>query len=348
MSRRLRAGILTISGCFALTGAYGPVTAPCEGAELLLLASSKEFEKGNLDKAERLLRRVRATHPDCEQLLLGLGKVALARGDLKSAQDSFSRYSEKRPTDSKGYYYMGQLFLSAQNYPRADVMSELAVTFGSDDPDALYLRGKILVMKGQTEQAEVLLEKACKLAPDSMDAHFELGMLFDTLKRNSEAVEEFEKVIELNPQHAQAYDYLALNLEPLGEIERVEATYRKGLKVNKGRFFDAFLNYNYGRFLMKRNRLAEAKIHLGRAVQLASNTRAVYYERGKLNLRMKNYNEARTDLEKALRLPDPSKFILDLQIYYLLSMVYARLGQEELARKYAELSRKAEVPPDRK
>jgi tetratricopeptide (TPR) repeat protein len=96
--------------------------------------------------------------------------------------------------------------------------------------------------------------------------------------------------------------------------------------------------------LLKRNRLPESKKHLDRALQLAPQTRAVHYEHGKLNLRLQNYQEARIDGEQALSLADPSNVILDLQIYYLLSTVYTRLGEKALAQKYFDLSRTTPVP----
>ena len=67
----------------------------------------------------------------------------------------------------------------------------------------------------------------------------------------------------------------------------------------------------------------------------------------KLNLRMRNYQQARTDAEKAEATEDPAHVILDLQIYSLLGQVYARLGETGLARKYAELTRDT-PPPVRK
>ena len=57
---------------------------------------------------------------------------------------------------------------------------------------------------------------------------------------------------------------------------------------------------------------------------------------------MHNYQQARTDAEKAAACKQQGG-ILDLQIYSLLSQVYARLGETALARKYMRLTR--ETPP---
>ena len=93
--------------------------------------------------------------------------------------------------------------------------------------------------------------------PACPQAFFELGMLFDRFQQPGKAAEQFEKAVQLSPGNPRAYDYLALSLEPLGKFERAEWAYKRALEVNRGPLFDAFLDYNYGRFLMKLNRLQE-------------------------------------------------------------------------------------------
>ena len=73
---------------------------------------------------------------------------------------------------------------------------------------------------------------------------------------------------------------------------------------------------------MKMDRLSESKRHLDRALKLAPKIRAVHYEHAKLNIRLGTYEAARADAERALGVADPSGFVLDLQVYYLLSRVY--------------------------
>jgi tetratricopeptide (TPR) repeat protein len=68
----------------------------------------------------------------------------------------------------------------------------------------------------------------------------------------------------------------------------------------------------------------------------------VWYERAKLDMRMQNYQQARADAEKAAACTQQGG-VIDLQIYSLLSQVYARLGDTALAKKYTDLTR--ETPP---
>jgi tetratricopeptide (TPR) repeat protein len=248
------------------------------------------------------------------------------------------------PDDSTGMAYFARFLIDQAEYQRADDLSASAFDRNPSDPAALAVRGQILDMKRQSKQGLELLNSSCELEPQNADAQFQLGALYDRAKRPADAVKHFQKVVGLDPGYAPAWDYLALNLEPLGEVDRADAAYKKGLAVNRdGLHFDAFLDYNYGRFLAKRNQLVESKRHLDRAVELVPDFRATWYDRAKLNLRMGNYPQARTDAEKAASITGQTGGIIDLQIYTLLEQIYRRLGESELAEKYAALTR--ETPP---
>lgn len=282
----------------------------CAGAEPQLDAAARALEARDFRKAQEILDPLEAGHPMCPALLVTLGRAWQGQGEFR----------------------------------KADTLSELAAAFAPENPAALVFRGEMLSLRGAMPQAQVLLEKACDLEPANASAHFELGMIFDRTRRQPQAVAEFRKVLELKPSNPRAWDYLALNLEPLGDTAGAETSYQKGLAVNAGPDFDAFLDYNYGKFLMKLNRLEESRRHLDKAVQLAPKVRAVHYDRAKLSLRLGELEDARRDAERALSLPDPGGFILDLQVYSLLASIYTRLGQKELAQKYIDLAQQASVP----
>jgi tetratricopeptide (TPR) repeat protein len=294
--------------------------------------------------AEAALERLEQSHSECKDIVLARAHVLELRGENAKAEDGFFQYIQAEPDDARGYSGLARLLLNIGAYQQADNLATAALSHDANSPEALIVKGQILTMQRRTRDARTVLEQACRLAPNNVEGHFRLGVLLDSMKRNQEAVAEFEKVTALNPGDPRGWDYLALNLEPLGELQRADGAYRKGLAMNEGRGSDSFLDYNYGRFLMKQNRLSESKTHLDAAIRLAPGTRAVHYERARLNVLLKNYADARTDAEQALALEDRSGVILDLQIYYLLSIVYDHLGEHELARKYAELSRTTTTP----
>ena len=337
-------GTAFLSLLFAVCAAWPAFAGPCSGAEAQLAQASKALTINAPETAENTLRAVGVSNPDCPELVLQQARLAQAKGNVNEAGELFYRYTDIDPNDSRGLAYFGRFFLEQHDYMRADALSAAAVDKNSDDPVALALRGQILVMKGQSSAGQSLLEKAIQIAPDDPEAHFQLGAIYDKAKEAGQAAEHFRKTTALNPNDARAWDYLALNLEPSGDLKEVDQAYQKGAQVNQpGRYHDAFLDYNYGRFLAKRNDLSDSKRYLDRAVESTPQIRAVWYERARLDLRMQNYELARSDAEKAAACSQTGG-IIDLQMYSLLTQVYTRLGNAELAKKYADLTRDTPAP----
>lgn len=329
---------------FAISGVSPAFAGPCTGAEARLTQISKELTRDSLEGVKSALQALRANYPDCPEILLLQARLADTEGDPDSTAELFYRYTDGNPNDSRGLAYFGRFFLEQRDYMRADALSAAAVQRNPNDPAALALRGQILMMKGQSSDAQKLLEKAVQLDAEDPEAQFQLGAIYDQAKSAPRAVKCFRAVVQMNPHDARAWDYLALNLEPLGDVQGADQAYRKGLEVNApGRYHDSFLDYNYGRFLGKRNDLAGSKQHLDRAVELIPQIRAVWYERAKLDMRMQSYEQARVDGEKAAACSQTGG-IIDLQMYSLLSQVYTRLGNKELAKKYTDLTRATPAP----
>jgi tetratricopeptide (TPR) repeat protein len=328
---------------FATWPASPALAGPCSGAEAQLAQISKQLTLNSLDGVKPALESLSRAYPDCPEILLQHARFAEAEGNADAAADLYYQYTDSDPNDSKALAYFGRFFLEQRDYMRADALSATAVQKNANDPAALALRGQILVMKGQASEGQSLLEKAVQLDADDPEAQFQLGAIYDKAKSSPKAVERFRAVVKLNPRDARAWDYLALNLEPLGDLDGADHAYRKGLDVNQlGKYHDSFLDYNYGRFLAKRNDLAASKQHLDHAVELIPQIRAVWYERARLDMRMHNYEQARADGEKAVACTEQGG-IIDLQIYSLLSQVYTRLGDKALSKKYTDLTR--ETPP---
>ena len=282
--------------------------AACSAVRPEVQKAIAALEAGQVDAADQILQPLQSQ--TCSAVLVGLGRVQLAM----------------------------------RNYDRANTLSQEALAFAPDDPASLAFRGQMLTMQNRSKEGLEMLERSVKVDSSNAEAFFQLGVQYDRAKRNELAVAAFEQVIKLRPGDPRAYDYLALNLEPLGRISEAEKAYQGGLAVNQKPHFDYFLDYNYGRLLLKLNRLQESKTHLDKAVELVPQRRMTHYDHAKMNIRLGNLEAARDDAEKALAIQDPGGLILDLQVYNLLAQIYGRMGDQERAKKYGQLAQDAKIP----
>jgi tetratricopeptide (TPR) repeat protein len=318
--------------------------AACAGAGPALAATERALDQREWDDAERALRALPAGREGCGRIVLARARLLAGRGDAAAAEPLFSQAGQLATEDALVHAHFAQFRLSRGQPAQADYLSALALSLDPACPEALVVKAQLAARSGRLREAGEALEKAARAEPTSAEAHYQLGAWLFRGKQRAEAVPHFEKVVALRPRDARALDYLALSLEALGDAEAAESAYRKALAVNDGPFLDSLVDHNYGRFLLKQGRLQESRPHLDRAVGLLPDRRTVYYERARLNLAAKDYAAARQDAERAEGLRDPDGLVLDLQVYYLLATVYARLGESELARKYAELSRTTPIP----
>jgi tetratricopeptide (TPR) repeat protein len=316
----------------------------CDGAKAALESVATALDEGRWGDAEALLQPLGMSHPDCSGAVVSLARLRAAQDNPAEAERLFSRALMLAPDDAVAPALYARFQLSRGLGPQAANLVAQALAIDPDCVEALVVRGQILGHRGLFGESRAVLEKAVALDPTSAAAHHELGIWFFRVNLFEQAARHFEKAVALRPHWARSLDYLALCLEMLGEGERAERTYRQALEANSGPFFDPTLEYNFGRFLLKQGRLEESLLHLDRAVAAFPLRRGPRYQRAKLRMAQGDYESARQDAERALALGKSGDIVLDLQVYYLLTTIYSRLGEMELAREYAELARTTEIP----
>lgn len=325
-------------------GVGGQDTDPCRGAESELRAAEEALDVGQWSDAEVILQALGGLHSGCTGWIVSLARLRAAQDDPAEAERLFSRALMLASDDAGTYALFARFQLSRGLQSQAAHLVAQALAIDPDCPEALVVRGQILGQRELYGEARVVLEKAIALDSTSFEAYHELGVWFFRVNLFEQAARQFEKAIALRPQRTRSLDYLALCFEMLGDAERAERFYREAIKANNGPFFDASLDFNFGRFLLKQGRFEESITHINRAVELHPQRRGPRYQRAKWHLAQGDYESARQDAERALTLGKPGDLVLDLQVYYLLTRIYTRLGETELARKYAELARTTEIP----
>lgn len=331
--------------CLASFAAETAVAAPCTDIQIKVSQLSTILAHKDHRTADLMLSALLASHSTCPALTLAAARLASLRGESNEAQSLFGKYLHDEPDSISGRAYLARFLMSQENYTQAYTLSSDILTLDPNQSTALAVHGQLLLLQGKKEAGMEELTRAVQRDPDDVEARYQLGVEYDQLRQPKDVVEQMEQVVKLDHDNPSAWDYIALGREALGLADRAEDAYKQGMSVNfKGPDFDYFLDYNYGRFLAKRNRQFDSVGHLDRAVRLVPDVRAVWYERAKVYLELGEYTKARSDGEKAESLTDQTGGVADLQIYVLLEKIYQRLGMKDQALKYAELARNTLLP----
>lgn len=346
MSTVSRAAVLVLLVGAMLRGAAVDASDPCEGKEGSLMSIAKALEDGRWDDAEAFLHPLDPAQSDCLRVVLDLARLRAAQGREDEAERLYSRALTLAPEDAITHATFAKYQLSRGMVPQAVRLTTQALAIDPGCADALVLQGQILGEQERYGEARSVLEKAVALAPDNADAQHQLGIWFFRVNLFEQASRRFESAIALRPNRTRSYDYLGLCLEMLGDAEGAERAFLEALELQKrgGPFFDVTLEYNFGRFLLKQGRFDESRPYLDRAIELFPRRRGPRYQRAKLFLAQQNLGAAREDAERSLSLGRPGDVVLDMQVYYLLTTIYSRLGESELATEYAQRARDAEIP----
>ena len=131
---------------------------PCSGAEAQLAKVSKALTLNTVDTAEKSLRALSASYPECPEIVLDQARLAQAKGSANQAAELYYRFTDTDPNDSRGLAYFGRFFLEQGDYMRADALSAAAVDKNSDDPAALALRAASIAAAWSRSRASGVIQ----------------------------------------------------------------------------------------------------------------------------------------------------------------------------------------------
>jgi len=163
-------------------------------------------------------------------------------------------------------------------------------------------KAKQLVTAGDLKEATSLLRRLISQEPDNPDVHLLLGTALALLRQRSEALQELSRAIELRPQFAPAHYTLGVALSGFGELEAARKAFERAIELDP-KFADAHVNL--AMILAHDGQFNRAIEHLSKAVQvLEPGPRAAnaYYLKGKMYNEQKQLEQARHELDQAIRL----------------------------------------------
>lgn len=195
------------------------------GLQEALLVARQHFQRGRLDEAAQLYRKVLELDPQNFDAFVGLGDLLMVRGAPGDALMVYGNAIRVRPQGS------AQLFLN---------------------------RGNALVAAADIAAANLSFQAAYELEPENVQVLNSLGSSLAELGRRDEALALFEKAARLDPANAQTHFNIALTLaaaDPAKNEDRVVEAYRRAIDCDPG-FAPALVNL--AQILIRRRALEEA------------------------------------------------------------------------------------------
>jgi tetratricopeptide (TPR) repeat protein len=193
-----------------LEGNYMP--ARVRLAELLM--------EDNLSEARQMLETVLEWESNYPGALYVLGRVSMAAGDHKKAEECFRRVLRLVPSYLPAHTRLAECLeaqgRSAEAQPHRKLIGEATTVLPMEDPleallmdqglhkSALLRAGNALVADGQLEQADTILQIAADVAPDDVNIQNGIAGLRLAQERTDDAIKLLEDILAERPEYSPA------------------------------------------------------------------------------------------------------------------------------------------------
>lgn len=241
----------------------------------LLLAEQKRY-----DEAEKEWRKVVSLTPKDADAHYNLGILLQALKRYNDAEKEFREAIQLDPKDIYARNSLGVLLIELKRYNEAAKCFRESIRLNSTYSEYYSNLGYLLIVLKRYREAEKEFQEAIQLNSEDSLAHYNLGILLKEQKRYSEAKEEFRMAIAIYPPFWQCKIAFAEAWVDSAEIVDDKELYETALdKLNEG-ISDMLKSSNIS----------------------TTEQAAIYNLRGFVLTKLNQFEKAKEDFEKALKL----------------------------------------------
>jgi tetratricopeptide (TPR) repeat protein len=273
-------------------------------APLQLLLGDALLKKGSLDKAEARYQSILQLNADDTDAVLGLARVAIAKGDGASALAYLARARKMAASSADTLYRFALVALSLGLYEEANGTLLAAIKINPQDPAYFLALGTTWIKKPDLAEAEQAFRQALQLQPDSPKAQMYLGYALLEQKKYPEAREWLEKSLQTDKSIPETFYYLGQVAQEQNDDERAIGFFKQALALESNySFAHAGLGISYLR--LKNYPLAQQELEL--SVKLNPNDVKAHYNLAVLFARFKNPERSQEEMRIVERLKNAGK-----------------------------------------
>ncbi len=189
-----------------------------------------ELAEGNLDRAEDLFRRVTARGDSVEAKEL-LGLVLNRRGRFREALNEFGRVIEIEPGRALSWNSSGEALGNLGRVGEALDAFARAIRIDPGFAQAHYNAGLAMRALGKREEAIQALRMAVRLKPEFAEALEALGGLLHATGRYEGAIDCFRVLARLHPESPKAHTSLGASSQMLGDMKTARRCYERAVEL---------------------------------------------------------------------------------------------------------------------
>lgn len=143
-----------------------------------------------------------------DEVLLALGRIRTARGQLDAARRTFEQVISANPKSAQGYLFLGDLQLKAGELDNAQATLKQAIELDSTLTLAKFALGQVLLSRKSFDEALPWLETAAREMPRNGQAALAFGRVLAAQQRWPDAMSALERALALEPNLVQVHALL--------------------------------------------------------------------------------------------------------------------------------------------
>ncbi|MGB7847903.1 MAG: tetratricopeptide repeat protein, partial [Candidatus Acidiferrum sp.] len=139
------------------------------------------------------------------------------QGDLRGAEQAFTKITEMDPQNADGWTNVGRVRVQEGNTDGAGEVLQKALALKPELARANFFYARVLKEEGKYEEAARILQDVLAQYPRDRVVHNELGRVLFLQKRYADAVKELQQTLSIDPEDLQANYNLMLCYTGLGD-----------------------------------------------------------------------------------------------------------------------------------
>ena len=191
---------------------------------------------------------------------------ALNSGDLDRAERLLRKLAAPSRRQAEGWYHLGTMLVRRGQYERALDAIQRSLAMAGDFFEGLHDLAVLLARTGRAAEALPLFDRAQAIQPQSFELLNNKGIALNACRRYEEALDAYARAMAVRPDHPFPWLNAGVTLEELGRFSEATANYRKALEL-KPDYVEAWCNL--GNVACRLNRHEEALDYYRRALSLS-------------------------------------------------------------------------------